>query len=791
MHNLKEIEKQFPKGTNVQIKIEEVKGYGVNVCFLHTPSIKGFIPKTEVDWTRKPRDLSEQIKANDIKQACIIDYDEISNHVILSFKKVLENPFEKYKDIIKRDNIIYGEVVSIFEHGANIEIEACVQKKDEEIINLSVDGGVIGFVSLENIIFKKPRHIEEVLLVGDKVKALVVSVEETEHSFHLSIRQLLINEKIELLKQDESPLKHLKLPEEEHTYLEKEDDETDKILLSVEAQNRIKKVLLIDDKTALCASIEEIFVKRGMEFTFVTKNKNKDNEDNIAKQGLHAYNVVQPDLVLIDFNLEEIHGIDIAKQIRAINENVFILFITAYTDIKLYSEELQKLNLHHNVLIKPFTENYLVSTINDLVSGEIAKNNIEEIEGLSSELQVKFEDDNFKSLPLLHEKKPRSLLLSHVQQETGADASIIVKMHITTLEVELFEFNGIEPSRFEEHKYRLRYSPIRDIIQDREDIIANNIPSNARRYHHLMGVFPEGFHGFIGIPISYTDMYGYGIFLFKISEGKRNDPFTEEDKKKAVGTSIQLSSLIQQERIEEVMKEQQKFLLLGQLSSGLVHEINNEIQSLILDCKTLADDSKEIQVNRMQFTDDAFNKRFHRITARMYKTQKNLSEINMMFLNQIKKERFEKINLMSHIQDMIISLKPFSLKNHVMLHVRELGKMPHIELNTAYLDQILTNVLLNGIEVIPCIRAKGGRIDIELCHDDFEDLPIKIRVQDNGPGIHRVNYEKIFSLLYTTKENGAGLGLYIARSLAQLLGGRIRVESSTLYLGTTFLIELP
>ena len=61
---------------------------------------------------------------------------------------------------------------------------------------------------------------------------------------------------------------------------------------------------------------------------------------------------------------------------------------------------------------------------------------------------------------------------------------------------------------------------------------------------------------------------------------------------------------------------------------------------------------------------------------------------------------------------------------------------------------------------------------------------------DTGVGIDPANKERLFDTLYTTKENGLGLGLSICRKIVTVHGGRLWVEENTMY-GTTFAFLLP
>lgn len=117
--------------------------------------------------------------------------------------------------------------------------------------------------------------------------------------------------------------------------------------------------------------------------------------------------------------------------------------------------------------------------------------------------------------------------------------------------------------------------------------------------------------------------------------------------------------------------------------------------------------------------------------------------------------------------------------------------------NRSELQQVLLNVLFNAIQQIEAMRRDKmsfeGRIDISLRYKTIEEKRhVEIAVQDNGPGIHKAIWKRIFSFGYTLgRSGGSGLGLFISRILINSLRGKIFVEDSYRLGGATFLIQLP
>jgi signal transduction histidine kinase len=118
--------------------------------------------------------------------------------------------------------------------------------------------------------------------------------------------------------------------------------------------------------------------------------------------------------------------------------------------------------------------------------------------------------------------------------------------------------------------------------------------------------------------------------------------------------------------------------------------------------------------------------------------------------------------------------------------------LPDARVNSVRIQQVFINLMLNAIQQLAELDPRRRILHVSSRLATGEDgQRLHIRFSDTGPGIHYQRWEKIFALGFTTREGGSGLGLFIARSLVQSMGGRISVEESLVPMGTTFLVELP
>jgi two-component system sensor kinase FixL len=114
--------------------------------------------------------------------------------------------------------------------------------------------------------------------------------------------------------------------------------------------------------------------------------------------------------------------------------------------------------------------------------------------------------------------------------------------------------------------------------------------------------------------------------------------------------------------------------------------------------------------------------------------------------------------------------------------------LPPIWGDRVQLQQVVLNLLLNGLDAMPDADRDGGRLLLETARSG--PLSVRIAVRDSGTGIDGATLEQIFDAFYSTKAAGMGMGLTIARQIVEAHGGRLEARNNPEG-GATFSFTLP
>ncbi|XKE44344.1 PAS domain S-box protein [Halomonas organivorans] len=103
------------------------------------------------------------------------------------------------------------------------------------------------------------------------------------------------------------------------------------------------------------------------------------------------------------------------------------------------------------------------------------------------------------------------------------------------------------------------------------------------------------------------------------------------------------------------------------------------------------------------------------------------------------------------------------------------GDLPWVQADPIALEQVLVNLLLNALEAS---RDHPGADRVRVCAERLTPRELVFRVQDRGPGISEAMKPELFTPFYTSKPEGLGMGLAIAHSLMEAMGGRLSLEDA-------------
>jgi C4-dicarboxylate-specific signal transduction histidine kinase len=136
------------------------------------------------------------------------------------------------------------------------------------------------------------------------------------------------------------------------------------------------------------------------------------------------------------------------------------------------------------------------------------------------------------------------------------------------------------------------------------------------------------------------------------------------------------------------------------------------------------------------------------------------------------------------VENFLFVLKPMIKKHRVVVSFSAAEQLPMVKANESYIHQVLYNLFRNAIQT----RSEIA-IEIKTIFNHKNQM-VNCQVADNGPGMDRDCLNSIFSLFFTTRAQGHGLGLYICKEIITRYQGSMTVQSCV-GVGTRFTISLP
>ena len=228
-------------------------------------------------------------------------------------------------------------------------------------------------------------------------------------------------------------------------------------------------------------------------------------------------------------------------------------------------------------------------------------------------------------------------------------------------------------------------------------------------------------------------------------------------------------------RTQEQLLNSEKMAAVGQLISGVAHELNNPLTA-ILGYSQLLIGSGQVGPQGIEYTEKLYKQaqRTHRIVQNL-----------LSFARQHKPERL--VTRINHILEDTLALRDYDLRmSNIRIHLDLAQDLPEMAADPHQLQQVFLNMVNNAVDAILESSTDG---DLWVCtrHDTEK---VYVEFTDSGPGVQEAS--RVFDPFYTTKPvgKGTGLGLSICYGIVTEHGGTIKVRNLP-QRGASFTIELP
>ena len=730
--------------TSTTIKVSVLRTTPVGLIVELADGREGLVRERELAWdTEARRGWRERYRPGDRVNVVSLS-KESGQRPEFSVRLAQDDPWLDVQEHYPKGALVDGVVTGIMSYGVFVELEP----------------GVTGLVHTSRFPAWATATPGEVFWPGDLVKVIVGEIDVAERHMALTLA-------------DRAGLRWRQPTQVEPTKAgsRKAPDVPAVAAQVMRASNLLqhsaKSILVVDDSAAVRSEISEWLRHAGHQVTLA--------ED--GPSALATLRKTPAEVALVDVQLPQIMGTQVVQTIRQEWPEIRCILMSGDHGLAENNDELVLLNGEGvPILCKPFRPEEL----------------LEQLFGAPASEQATTASSS-RSEARQRTPQSRSQLVKVVRQlwrATRVSLVVLFELDPAKRVIRIVEQHG-RPVFETAALSALIHSPVRDVAEDGIVVRAADAEEAAApRFRHLAKSMR--FASCLGVPVSVTLPHRYALFLFSDQPDLAVNNTVETF---ASASAIAAAAWLERDAFAQQAAELQRLVLLGQLGRTLVHEINNQAQNIPWAAKKLPDyvdqvkQLAEVNPDQSQAMLAEANQILHEVSLEV----ERLACIAKPFTGLARMDHESSLLLDTTVEEVVSVVLDTAQRANVALTVQNLAPIAFMRGKDTALHQVLVNVLLNAVQQIEETRGRdGGRVVIRLTPSQSEgQLVYRIDIEDDGPGIHRRLWDRIFEMGYTTRSGGSGVGLSVARSLIETMAGRIRVAESWLGWGSTFVIELP
>lgn len=767
----------------VEVRVREVERTGLKVDILGGKSTRvGVIRHQEMSWDRSVNAIPPTFKTGQTLKAKIIRDRRKDPYAYLSLRQ-LSDPWEGAEKKYCLGQVVRGEVVSVRQVGVFVQIEP----------------GIDAIIWPRDIPLLRDQPLKEVLTVGDQVQGVITKIDWEKRAIAISLTERL--QELSLLSAEERRSIQLKLSKDSPPSIKtgRTPHGTD----ALDGHNRIQRtryrppisklerLLVIDDTKAdlrkICQYLRNAF---GVEVDGVLS----------GQEALKKIKAEQPySLLVIDLMLEGEHIAEVVEGLLSERPELAVVFASANP---LAEKEIPTIYGRKFPFAYKEPEE-IAEQIDKLCNGyweEIDESHDTAYVGSGSFA------DQLGMAAFARHSLPEVLqqMLTRLRLETQTSQVMVLEVDTTDKTVSIIAAAPL----LEENVERvildgLYYSPVQDVVEYEEEFYETDIVQ--RRYPRFRKFFPVlPFQAFLGIPLTIPGLVTrHALFLF--DESRPEFELEDLDNARLAAKFIQVA--LERALLLDYMQRYEQRYSLGQLLGNLVHEAYVKIDALGTRIETLPTLLKGMSASGDTVAQSKCLADAELVVEGLTQTKEDLEELTRAY-SRMAKGDLEGVNVNTVVRKVILQLENRTRGANVTVHFDEQSDLPEVRAIPSRVEQIVLNLFLNAIQQIDEQRRvmsqiahqrgekvavlQQGQIIVQTrCRDAQALWPVEIIVTDTGPGIHYNQQEEIFQLDTTTRAEGHGLGLFISKNTAETLGGRLGLADSLMFIGSSFVLELP
>jgi PAS domain S-box-containing protein len=255
------------------------------------------------------------------------------------------------------------------------------------------------------------------------------------------------------------------------------------------------------------------------------------------------------------------------------------------------------------------------------------------------------------------------------------------------------------------------------------------------------------------------------------------------------------SDITERKRAEEKLRASEQRLLdaqmelaritrmttLGELTASIAHEVNQPLAAVVANAEACLR-----WLDRATPDHDAVRRSVEWLIDDSHRASEVIRRVRAL----ARKSDTEKVrlNVNDVIRETVRLMQREVFSHRVSLRVELTSALPAILGDRVQLQQVIINLVMNGIEAMQSVTDRPRELLIRSGQD--EEQLVFVSVTDYGVGISAENADRLFNAFFTTKSSGMGMGLSICRSIMEVHGGRLWASANIPH-GATFQFTLP